>query len=31
MIRQFNENMALDYGKFGWTQQMNLAGLFPQY
>jgi hypothetical protein len=30
-IRQFNESLAFDYGKFGWTQQINLAGLFPQY
>lgn len=29
LMRQFNEQMALDYGKFGWTQQMNLANLFP--
>lgn len=30
MIRQFNENLALDYGKFGWTQQMDVANLFPR-
>lgn len=29
MIRQFNEQLALDYGKFGWTQQMGVASLFP--
>lgn len=29
MIRQFNEQLALDYGKFGWTQQMDVASLFP--
>ena len=30
MIRQFNEQMALNYGKFGWEQQVGLAGLFPR-
>ena len=30
MIRQFNENLALDYGKFGWGQQMDVASLFPR-
>lgn len=29
MIRQFNEQLALNYGKFGWEQQLNLANLFP--
>lgn len=29
MIRQFNEQLALSYGKFGWEQQIGLAGLFP--
>ena len=29
MIRQFNEQLAFDYGKFGWQQQLGLAGLFP--
>ena len=29
MIRQFNEQLALNYGKFGWEQQIGLAGLFP--
>lgn len=28
MIRQFNEQLAFDYGKFGWTQQMGFADLF---
>ena len=30
IIRQFNEQMALNYGKFGWEQQVGLAGLFPR-
>lgn len=29
MIRQFNEQLAFNYGKFGWEQQLGLAGLFP--
>jgi hypothetical protein len=29
MIRQFNEQLALDYGKFGWTQKIGVASLFP--
>ena len=29
MIRQFNEQLAFDYGKFGWTQKMGVASLFP--
>ena len=30
MMRQFNEQMALDYGKFGWQQQNDLASYFPK-
>jgi hypothetical protein len=29
MIRQFNEQLAYNYGTFGWRQQMDLAGMFP--
>ncbi len=29
MMRQFNEQIGLDYGKFGWNQQMDLMNKFP--
>ena len=30
MMRQFNEQTALNYSKFGWDQQMDYANLFPK-
>ncbi len=30
MMRQFNEQIGLDYGKFGWNQQMDILGNFPK-
>ncbi len=30
LMRQFNEQMGLDYGKFGWQQQMDLVNRFPR-
>ena len=30
MMRQFNNQMALDWSKYGWGQQMDLANQFPR-
>lgn len=30
MMRQFNEQTALNYSKFGWDQQMDFANMFPR-
>jgi hypothetical protein len=30
MMRQFNEQTALDYSKFGWDQQVDFSNMFPR-
>lgn len=30
LMRQFNEQTALNYSKFGWDQQMDFANMFPR-